>query len=78
MYWDESSDEYYVANPDVVSATTILFGSRKQASVVHNGILHSSACENSSVVVSALPTVPFVPPQEILNAVYPISLEQLP
>ena len=75
--WDDSTDEYYVGNPDVVS-TTILFGSQKTSSYVANGILQSFACENGSVVVSALPTVPFVPPQEILNAVYPISLEQLP
>ena len=77
IIWDDSTDEYYVGNPDVVS-TTILFGSQKTSSYVANGILQSFACENGSVVVSALPTVPFVPPQEILNAVYPISLEQLP
>ena len=77
IYWRESRDEYYVANPDV-AITSILLGSRKITSHVREGILYSFPCDNLPRVAGTFPAVPFVPPQEILNAVYPISLEQLP
>ena len=71
-------DSFYIPNTDI-EEETLLFKSKRRTGFIYNGAYREpSSCESRDFVEKAMPTIPYTPAPEILNAAYPVRLEQLP
>ena len=76
----EVGGTFYAWTPDT-AAQALLMKSRKEGGMVFRDTgeyYPNGECENGTYTVGAVPAAVFTPAPEILNAAYPVRLEQLP
>jgi hypothetical protein len=76
----KDGDDYYVKN-EASAAIQIVANSRKfvdRSSWIGSYYIGSQSCESTNQIVEGKPLITFELPAELLNAAYPVRLEQLP
>ena len=77
-YLIDLPESFYIPNPER-GRESILFSSKRRSAGINNLSYNQAlACEPGQYVATAMPSIPYTPAPEILNAVYPVRLEQLP
>ncbi len=81
--WNSRTGEYFAFNPfadgpGFTSGENLLFKSWVRSTNIVNNSLNEFPCLNEEIIAKAWLGIPFNPAPEILNAAYPVSLQQLP
>lgn len=77
-YLIDLPESFYIPNPERGSESILFSSKRGSAGITNSSYNQALPCESGQYVATAMPTIPYTPAPEILNAAHPVRLEQLP
>jgi len=71
-------ESFYTPNPERGRESILFSSKRRSAGITDSSYNQALPCESGQFVARAMPRIPYTPAPELLNAAYPVRLEQLP